>query len=211
MSSAHAPSDTAGSSAGGKRWIVPFLGFIYTLALGWAYLMDYSPWVFLVGTLGAIGAGWGFWHLGHVVGHAAHSVLVQGLIVIAGAVVLYHMFLPVWEWRDPSANEFRIYMWFGFLGIVFLGIELGHMIHDHGWQTILGLGTLVLLVGLYIARPEGVEFTGEPRVGPPVTRPIAATPPPAAPSPTAAPPAKPAKRKKYTGPPVKKADLPDMF
>ncbi|NBS41129.1 hypothetical protein EBS80_00525, partial [bacterium] len=152
-------SPSTGTTSHGGGWFWPaLLVYAATVAAVWA-IGDFSPWVFIIGTLGTLGAGWLGYHLGHVVGHFFHSEAVEWICRALGAVAAFYLLEPIVEWRDVlTSAELRLYMWAGFGSILFLSIELGHLVHDHGRQAILGIGTFMLLIGLYLGRPDGAEF-----------------------------------------------------
>jgi hypothetical protein len=148
-----------GHGVGWVSWLLIVVVIGYVLALVWAYGTGLSPWVFVCGTLGAIGIGWFAYHVGHVVGHALHSPVANMICVAAGAGAAYAMIMPVVEHRSNlSGPELWCDLVLGSVGILFLAYEVGHMVHAHFWQTVIGLGAVVLVVWLWVARPEGAEF-----------------------------------------------------
>lgn len=145
------------------RWVIPVVLIAYVMAVLWAWSAGLSPWVFIIGTLGPVGVAWLAYHSTH----AIHSWLWFLLCVVLGGWAVITLVTPVLEWRSTlSVPEMWCFITVGGLGIAFLTFEVGHLLHHHPrWGTIVGVGAIFLLVGLYLTRPAGATLG----LSPPIT------------------------------------------
>lgn len=206
---------SAGSSSGHHgggwlRWLVPVALVLYVIAVFAAYSNGMSPWVFVIATLGTVGVLWAGHHFGHVLAHFFHMPMFHIGLIILGAVAGYGLVLPLVEWRSSLTGfEPWLFMTVGGFGVVFLAVELTHVVHhSHAWQTAIGVGVAALLVVLYLYRPPGAAIALTPPITPRAA-PIPSRPGHGGPSGGGAPPAAPASSPAFD--PIPAEDLPDMF
>jgi hypothetical protein len=149
-----------GSDLGFLGWLGLVLAILYVLGVAVAASYGMHPWVFILGTLGAIGVAWLGWHVGHVLSHWFGKFWTYALPVFIGAWAAYVLFAPVWDWRMALTRDERwVFLPFGGIGILFLAYEVGHWFHHHrGLQVAVGLGSIALLIGLYLGRPAGTAL-----------------------------------------------------
>ena len=125
-------------------------------------------WVFCFGFFGSIGMLFATYHFAHVLGHATHSPVVQLGIGALGLWACYGLMVPVLEQRTVlSGVEIWCYLLFGSAGILFLLYEAGHWLHHHpriAWGV--SIAGVVMLLGLWYARPPGATLSLTPPIAP---------------------------------------------